>query len=311
MPSSRHERCRPTAVMMPFLLLSVANGCTGRALTSVSLSPDGRRAAVTGVDVRSHWRESEKATVELMSRLLLVSEQGAVRAVERQSRRIFLPVTYSPDGRELCYLRIGVPQELTPTVHLETPSTGATRRLGKPVERPSTTVCVELVIRDARTGSILQTILAATLDKSEVLEGSGNGRRPGDSSARSAGERSEPVKRLPPGPPQYTPCGKQIFFWLPRKVMVYSAKDGSIREWATPADGMRLSPDGQTLATIHRDETDGLILSLLGVDGSSATTCRLAGEGFCDFTWKGNQGLVILRREDDRRDDSRRNGSGP
>ena len=293
------RRCgKLDAILLGAALLPVAAaaGCQFWPLvSSMSFSPDGRDLAVAAAKEEPSGQGKNGAIERLVFRLWVISDRRKARVVEGMPKAgggqyaLFAPA-YSPDGRELCYLRLGpIPRE-------------PTTRPAKPASGPPS---LALVIRDAKTDAVLCTIPIALPPRPPRAAGKLPPGRPGREHADAPDQESShdaPVC-APIEPPlsyaRYSPCGKRIFLCFAGLAMAIERSTGRVSVLSDNAWRMRLSPDGRTLATLGFGDCDQAILKLVPTDGTPAGHLQIASKEVRDIAWKDNRTLLVLRVRDD------------
>ena len=218
--------------------------------------------------------------------MLVVTNETHLRTVEQEQTYTVLPPAYSPDGSQLCYLRIRSP--------LNGPTSGpavADQPLQPhdPAKAEDFDGAVELafrdtelVFRDAQSDAVLSTVpITPDAEVKHVMPGL---------------DRILDVLLL--NRPQWHPDGRRVYVWLGAAYVVDRAR-GSARLLAGPVERMELSPDGRLLATLHHTASGQPIVSLFSTEQSSVRTIEPGRKPIRDLAWKGNDELVILRLDPD------------
>ena len=298
----RHVKDTP-ATWKAMLAISVAAGallwhllaCTE---SPMAFSPDGKDLAFVTAEPAPFGEKALPVKGKQVYRLMVLGGGKKLRVVEQTSDEMLTAPAYSPDGKQVCYLRIKLRtaeemdaaekridgrtkqwEKLKPT----RPS-GDDLPATEDLTLPPVEDAVEL-IRDAAVGEPLPAALVVRDAKTWKVVSTTRVDFPAGTYEGEALSMMYSLIR-----PQYSPDGKWIYYWDTQAAVAVDIQAKKRRTLAAPARIPTLSPDGKTLA-IYMQEAIGLV----GTDGQVATYRRLKGEvSPLGMTWKDKQTLVLL-----------------
>ena len=243
----------------------------------MAFSPDGRRLAF--VTMEPYDGDIDKDDKH-MFRLMVLTDGKNLRIVEQTDLTALSAPAFSPDGRQICYLRLplekpqapagqaaapAAPEEEKPTLNTENRTLPDAEALLDLKERP--TIGAALIVCDAGSFKVLHHVPIQLLDPAE----------PGINYV---------IQR-----PQYSPDGQWIYLCAGQQLIRVDPRDPKQETLAIGAHIARLSPDGKTIAFLGEES-----LGIMDADGRVAIYRRWEANqpSLCGLTWKDNQTIAVL-----------------
>lgn len=284
----------------------------------MAFSPSGEQLAFVTMEPFGVEQVSRKGSH--VYRLMVVKGGRRLRVMEEATDHMLSAPAYSPDGKQLCYLRIQLfteqqlkrleqrAQKRRALWDQATSGEGAAtapapRRslpgaAGEPGKEPET--------QDRslpRAGATMEAL--AKIAVNDPLPAELVVRDAKTDAVLSATPLQIPIDRYNDEAfallymllrPQYAPDGKWIYFCASQAAIAVNWREGKQRILAAPAGFASLSPDGKTLATVQPEA-----IGFIRTDGQTATYRRwkksLSPAG---VVWKDNRTLVVLSAEKDK-----------
>ena len=298
----RHVKDTP-ATWKAMLAITVAAGallwhllaCTE---SPMAFSPSGEDLVFVTAEPAPFGDKALPAKGKQVYRLMVLTGGKKLRVIEQTSDEMLTAPAYSPDGKQVCYLRIKLRsreemeaadkrmegrnkqwEKLMPP-RPEGADLPATEDLTlPPVEDMAEIVKLAftgeplpaaLVVRDAKTWKVISTVWVDF--------------PPRDYGAEALSMMYSLIRL------QYSPDGKWIYYWDTQAAVAVNLQAKKRRILAAPARIPTLSPDGKMLA-IYLEKAIGLV----STDGQVAIYRRLKGEvAPLGLTWKDKQTLAVL-----------------
>ena len=278
----------------------------------MAFSPSGKELAF--VTMAPYGHEDLHLIGKHVYRLIVVSNGKRARIIERTDKHMLSAPAWSPDGQQLCYLRVPLlTQQQAEKIrseakrrretlksqprfpHADAPPTQPTdseegRTLDRalpPLDKAAEfytnalavpPVPVQLVVRDAKATDVIAATVTVELPVLELASD-----KPG----------SGLFYLYLLARPQYAPDGQWVYFCAGNVVVGVNPKTGAKRLLAAPAVLAALSPDGKTIAAAHEE-----MISFVRTDGSRCTAIRWEkGLSPSGIAWADNETLALLSSE--------------
>ena len=297
------------------VLLCHLLACTESPMT---FSPDGKSLAFVTmepyVEVEAHLAGPSDY------RLMVVDNQKDLHLVEETSDTMLTAPGYSPDGKQLCYLRLPLPSKLQ-FEQMADASTQARERWGKVRQPPATEpvsspVAVQTPSQPVTSASWnFKEVALPHLEKMEemTLQLLTSAPMKAELVIRQARDRSLirtiPIELRGLGVkasggldsffmayvtmrPQYSPDGQWIYLCVGDVLLAVNPEQMVQHVLAAPATSAALSPDGKTIAFLQEPA-----ICFVRTDASQATYVRWDGApSLSGLVWVDNAKLAVLSK---------------
>lgn len=289
----------------------------------MAFSPDGKELAFTTMEpYQGNGQEDLLLPGPHCYRLMVLRDFEHLRVVEQSTDHMLSGPAYSPDGKQICYLRLPLlsPQEFeklkesskggTWGGYVVEPSTSApSQGVSRPaieqtpgtkllalsrledvarfvkIAEKDTPARAELVVRDARTFRVLARVPTPLFPRWDAIWATGKK----ENSPGLGYLVSYTTTR-----PQYGPKGKWVYFCAGGLAMGVNPGTKVAKILAAPADGAAISPDGKTLAAVRGD-----VIGFVRTDGRRAVYRRWDHKLLpAMLTWRDASTLAVLRVAD-------------
>ena len=320
----RQINSKVTPAWKALLALTVAGGgllwhllaCTE---SPMAFSPDGEN--LTFVTMEPYDPDDMEITDTHLYRLIVLTKAKDLKVIEETSTFMLSAPAYSPDGKQLCYLRIPLlsqeqaeilkntepvkPKEIK--IEFDSTRDSETSESTAPAEPEITDLTIPPAeqIFESMEYFLAAAQIPATLVVRDAVSYAIQSRTKIEIPLSQEG--SELLFTYLVTQPQYSPDSQWIYVPVSHFIAGVNPAQNEIRILAGPVSfGKKVpitiaavSPDGKTIATIVGDEKP--VLGLIQTDGQKSSYHRLTeSPSPSGVVWKDNQILVLLIPEDDK-----------